>query len=653
MSIRIIMKKLEIQNQLKDKGIKNQLLLDAFKNIPTTLFLSKELYPYTFANTTIEDEIIKVEPRIFAVAKMLENLKIKKGDKILAIGLDSVYVMAILSRICKEVYTVEPNESYAEWALEVLKNINITNVFIAVGDNKQGWKENAPFDSILITSEFEEVSTQLKKQLKIGGRLLVPIGPDWAHIIFEIIERVSETDYNVKKLKDNFFIPNPKILPEIGTQDFPEKEIVDEINKRAHPFSSIKEYPIDKLLERIGDAQVVLLGEASHGTSEFYLTRQEITKALIEKKGFNFVCAEADWSDAEQINAYVKNQQTQKDWIPFTRFPQWMWKNKEVLNFVEWLKEYNALNKNKTGFYGLDLYGLENSIELVINYLEGIDGDLANLAKSRYACIRPYMTDPAVYGKMVVSHQLESCEKEVLKMLVDLLKNKNKLNHSPEYFYAYQNANVVVDAERYYKAMYYGSAESWNLRDFHMFYTLKSLLSYFGPQTKAIVWAHNSHIGNALATEMYSRGEINIGHLCKEHFGDKSYHIGFGTHTGTVAAAHNWGNAMNVIKVSNSLPKSYENLCHKTQIDSFTLPLREKFSGQKLRELLSAPKLERAIGVIYRPETERQSHYFQAVLPSQFDEYIFYNESQAVTPITQTNVSPKLLESHPFGILDI
>lgn len=647
------MKKLEIQNQLKDKGIKNQLLLDAFKNIPTTLFLSKELYPYTFANTTIEDEIIKVEPRIFAVAKMLENLKIKKGDKILAIGLDSVYVMAILSRICKEVYTVEPNEAYAEWALEVLKNINITNVFIAVGDNKQGWKENAPFDSILITSEFEEVSTQLKKQLKIGGRLLIPIGPDWAHIIFEIIERVSETDYNVKKLKDNFFIPNPKILPEIGTQDFPEKEIVDEINKRAHPFSSIKEYPIDKLLERIGDAQVVLLGEASHGTSEFYLTRQEITKALIEKKGFNFVCAEADWSDAEQINAYVKNQQTQKDWIPFTRFPQWMWKNKEVLNFVEWLKEYNALNKNKTGFYGLDLYGLENSIELVINYLEGIDGDLANLAKSRYACIRPYMTDPAVYGKMVVSHQLESCEKEVLKMLVDLLKNKNKLNHSPEYFYAYQNANVVVDAERYYKAMYYGSAESWNLRDFHMFYTLKSLLSYFGPQTKAIVWAHNSHIGNALATEMYSRGEINIGHLCKEHFGDKSYHIGFGTHTGTVAAAHNWGNAMNVIKVSNSLPKSYENLCHKTQIDSFTLPLREKFSGQKLRELLSAPKLERAIGVIYRPETERQSHYFQAVLPSQFDEYIFYNESQAVTPITQTNVSPKLLESHPFGILDI
>lgn len=646
------MKKFEIQTQLKNKGIKNQLLLNAFENIPTTFFLSKELYPYTFENTTREDELVKIEPRIFAVAKMLENLKIKKGEKILAIGLDSVYVMAILSRICKEVYALEENEAYAEWALEVLKNINITNVYVAVGDKNKGWKEKAPFDAILITSEFEEVSEQLKKQLKIGGRLLVPVGPDWAHIIFEMIQRVSETDFNIEKLKDNFFMPSPKILPEISSKDFPEKEIVDEISSKAQAFNSIKKFPMDKLLERIGDAQVVLLGEASHGTSEFYITRQEITKALIEKKGFNFVCAEADWSDAEQINSYVRNKQTQKDWAPFMRFPQWMWKNKEVLNFVEWMKEYNALHKNKTGFYGLDLYGLENSITLVINYLENIDADLANLAKSRYSCITPFMSNPAIYGKLVVSNQLESCEKEVLKMLVDLLKNKDKLNHSPEYFYAYQNANVVVDAERYYKAMYYGSAESWNLRDFHMFYTLKSLMSYFGPQTKAIVWAHNSHIGNALATEMYSRGEINIGHLCKEHFGEKSYLIGFGTHTGTVAAAHNWGNAMNVIKVNNSLPKSYENLCHKTQINSFTLPLREQFAGKKLRELLSAPKLERAIGVVYRPDTERQSHYFQAVLPSQFDEYIFYDESQAVTPITSTNVIPKLLENHPFALLD-
>ena len=258
------------------------------------------------------------------------------------------------------------------------------------------------------------------------------------------------------------------------------------------------------------------------------------------------------------------------------------------------------------------------------------------------------MSDPALYGQMVLSKQLESCENEILKMLFDLLKNKGKLNHSPEYFYAYQNANAVLDAEQYYKAMYYGSAESWNLRDFHMFHTLKSLLSYFGPDTKAVVWAHNSHIGNALATEMYSRGEINIGHLCKEHFGETSYHIGFGTHTGTVAAAHHWGDKMEVMQVNGSLTNSYENLCHKTQIDAFTLPLKEKDSGKKLRELLNTPKLERTIGVMYRPKTERISHYFHAVLPSQFDEYIWFDTSKAVTPITASNVTPKLLESHPL-----
>jgi len=647
-----IMKNLKIISQLKDKGIENPLLLKAFQDIPTAFFLSKEFYPYTSEKTTIENILKKIEPRVFAIAKMLEKLKINEGEKILIIGVDSVYILVVLSKICKEIYTIEANEEYAKWTLEVLKNININNVFIHTNNKKLGWKEKAPFDAILITSEFEDVSNNLKEQLKIGGRLLVPFGPDWAHIIFELIRRSSETEYTVEKLKDNFFIPNPKILPEISSKEFTDKEIVDEIKQKAIAFNNIKEYPIDQLLNRIGDAKVVLFGEASHGTSEFYLTRQEITKALIEKKGFNFVCAEADWSDAEQINNYVQNKQTRKDWMPFTRFPQWMWKNKEVLNFVEWLKKYNASNKNKIGFYGLDLYGLENSIELVIDYLENIDTDLANLAKTRYACITPYLSDPSIYGKMVVSKQLLSCEKEILKMLVDLLKNKNKLNHSPEYFYAYQNANVIVDAERYYKVMYYGSAESWNLRDFHMFYTLKSLLTYFGPHTKTIVWAHNSHIGNALATEMYARGEINIGHLCKEHFGDKSYHIGFGTHTGTVAAAHNWGTSMKVMTVNNSLSKSYENLCHKTQLAAFTLPLQKKFSGKKLRELLSTPKLERAIGVIYRPETERISHYFKTVLPSQFDEYVFFNESHAVTPITAGNVLPKLLENHPFSFID-
>ncbi|WNH07796.1 erythromycin esterase family protein [Thalassobellus suaedae] len=579
------MKDISIKEQLKDKGISNTLLLEAFQNVPEAFFLSENLHPYFYEDVRIEKAIEKTEPRVIVVARMLEELEVKEDDKILITGADSVYVLAVLSKIYKEVYAVETTETYSKWALEVLKNIDINNVYIKTGQLENGWNDKAPFNAVLSASEFKEIPETIKKQLKIGAKLLAPVGPNWAHVMLETIERVSETEYVTKALRDNYFIPKPKLIPKIGTEVYPENEIIDEIGISSIPFKTIKKFPIDGLLERIGDAKVVLLGEASHGTSEFYTTRQEITKVLIEKKGFNLVCTEADWSDAEQINNYVRNQYKSQDWMPFLRFPEWMWKNKEVFDFMEWHKKYNTKHNNTIGFYGLDLYGLENSIDLVISYLQGIDADLAALAKVRYSCIMPYMSNPSVYGKLVKNEKLQSCEKEVLKMLFDLLKNKNKLNHSQAYFYAYQNATVVVDAERYYKAMYYGSAESWNLRDFHMFYTLKSLLSYYGKDSKAVVWAHNSHIGNALATEMYARGEINIGHLCKEHFGLKSYNIGFGTHTGTVAAAKNWGEAMQVMSVNDSVTESYEHLCHKTNVTNFTLPLREAYSEKKIKRI--------------------------------------------------------------------
>lgn len=646
------MKEISIKEQLEDKGIRNTLLLKAFQDVPKAFFLSETLHPSFYENVSIEKLLEKTEPRVIAIAKMLEELGVKKEEKILVTGVDSVYILAVLSKIYKNVFAIETSKTYSKWALEVLKTVAITNVHIKTGEPEKGWKDKGPFNAVLITSEFNKIPNTIKEQLKVGGKLLAPVGPDWAHVMLEIIERVSDTEYITKALRDSYFIPKPTIHPNVGTETYPENEIVDEIGISSIPFKTIKKFPIDGLLERIGNARVVLLGEASHGTSEFYAMRQEITKALIERKGFNIVTAEADWSDAEQINNYVRNQYTPQEWMPFGRFPEWMWKNTDVLNFVEWLKTHNTKHSNTVGFYGLDLYGLENSIDLVLKYLQNIDPELAELAKSHYACIMPYKSSPTTYGKLVQNNRLISCENEVIKVLFDLLKNKNKLNHSPEYFHAYQNATVVVNAERYYKAMYYGSAESWNLRDFHMFYTLKSLLSYFGKDSKAVVWAHNSHIGNAYSTEMYARGEINIGHLCKEHFGSKSYHIGFGTHTGTVAAADNWGETMKVMNVNKSVEGSYENLCHKTNVPNFTLPLREEHSELRLRELLSTPKLERAIGVIYRPETELMSHYFKAVLPSQFDEYIWFNETKAVTPIDTKTETTKLLDVHPFGLLD-
>ncbi|QXP58328.1 erythromycin esterase family protein [Olleya sp. HaHaR_3_96] len=646
------MKNISITEQLEDKGISNKLLLEAFQDIPEAFFLSETLHPYFYEDVRIEKSLEKTEPRVIVVARMLEQLKIKKEDKILITGVDSIYILVVLSKIYKNVYNIETNETYANWATEVLKAVDINNVHIKTDNPEIGWKEEGPFNAILIASAFKEIPNTIKKQLAIGAKLIAPVGPDWAHVLLEVTKRVSENDYASKALRDNYYIPNPKILPKISKETYTETEIIDEIGINSIPFKTIKKFPMDGLLERIGNAKVVLLGEASHGTSEFYLTRQEITKALIEKKGFNFVCAEADWSDAEQINNYVKNEYTAQNWLPFARFPEWMWKNKEVLDFVEWLKKYNAKRNNTIGFYGLDLYGLENSIDLVINYLQKIDPELAKIAKNRYACITPYMSNPTVYGKLVTTNTLESCEKDVIDMLFDLLKNKNKLNHTKEYFYAYQNATVVVDTERYYKAMYYGSAESWNLRDFHMFYTLKSLLSFFGKDSKTVVWAHNSHIGNALATEMYARGEINIGHLCKEHFGSKSYHIGFGTNTGTVAASKNWGEKMNKMPIKDAVDNSYENLCNKTNVSNFTLPLREEHTEKKLRDFLSVPRLQRAIGVVYKPETELRSHYYKSILPYQFDEYIWFNKTKAITPLETKTAITKLIDIHPFGKLD-
>ena len=646
------MKSINIKEVLEDKGITSTLLLKAFEDIPEAFLLSETLHPYFYEDVRIEQALERTEPRVIVIARMLEQLKVRKEEKILITGVDSIYILVVLSKIYKEVYTVEANETYAKWALDVLKTIDIANVHIKVGESGTGWEEKAPFNAILIATDLQTIPNIIKEQLKIGAKLLAPIGPDWAHVVFQIVKRVAKDEYISRALRDSYFIPNPKTLPDIGAETYPEIEIIDEIGISSRPFKTLKKFPMEGLLNRIGDARVVLLGEASHGTSEFYLTRQEITKALIEKKGFNFVAAEADWSDAEQINNYVKNQYKAQDWLPFTRFPQWIWKNKEVLDFIEWLKKHNTKHNNTIGFYGLDLYGLENSIDLVIKYLQDIDKDLAELAKSRYACITPYMSQPSLYAKLIKNNKLVSCEKDILNMLFDLLKNKNKLNHSQAFFYTYQNATVVVDAERYYKAMYYGSSESWNLRDFHMFYTLKSLMSYFGEKSKAVVWAHNTHIGNSLATEMYARGEINIGHLCKEHFNDKSYHIGFGTHTGTVAAAKNWGEKMEAIPVKESLENSYENLCHKTNVTNFTLPLRKDHSHKNLRELLSSPRVQRAIGVVYRPETESMNHYYKTVLPSQFDEYIWFNKTKAITPLASKTVTSKLMDLHPFGLFD-
>ena len=431
--------------------------------------------------------------------------------------------------------------------------------------------------------------------------------------------------------------PRPQARRALRPVSSDEDMLVRKLADAAESFPSIEAADLNPLMERIGSARIVLLGEATHGTCEFYRMRERITRDLIIKKGFRFVAIEADWPDAARVDHYVRHfQYPPSEWTAFARFPTWMWRNTEVRDFVSWLRKHNGTveRNERVAFHGLDLYSLYDSIRSVLNYLDEVDPESAKVARERYGCLTPWQRDPATYGHAALTGSYPKCESHVVRALTDLLaKRRAYAEHDGERFLdAEQNARLVANAERYYRIMYYGSRASWNLRDSHMFETLKNLLAFHGPDSKAVVWAHNSHVGNAAATEMAARGEYNLGQLCRREFGEQAYLVGFGTHSGTVAAASEWDGPMEIKTVRPALPNSYEQLCHATGLARFMLGLRG-------RDDLCGPaglgkeRLERAIGVIYRPETELASHYFRANLPQQFDEYIWFDNTRAVTPL--------------------
>ncbi|MFL6743517.1 MAG: erythromycin esterase family protein [Sphingomicrobium sp.] len=423
----------------------------------------------------------------------------------------------------------------------------------------------------------------------------------------------------------------------------------------AEPLPDIDDRTFAEFFDRFGDARVVLLGEASHGTSEFYRARAAISRRLIERHGFNIVAVEADWPDAATIDRYARHRPWRRGELKaFERFPTWMWRNREVDRFICWMRQYNERHpyERMCGFYGLDLYNLSGSMQAVIDFLDREDPELARLAQRRYGCLDPWAEQPQLYGRNALIEGYARCEVGVVQMLKDLLQKQVDCfaEECDEWLDAAANAQLVKNAEAYYRVMYHGSAESWNLRDTHMFETLNMILDAKGPESKAIVWAHNSHIGNAAFTDMgMHREELNIGQLAKDKFGHEARLIGFGTHTGTVAAADDWDEPMKIKRVRPSLPESYERVSHDAEIPSFLLDLREGQRDERLAAELMEPRLERFIGVIYRPETERWSHYSEAILPRQFDAWVWFDETNAVTALPGEQ-RPGEDETYPFGL---
>ena len=646
-----------VDRQIVTRGIRDAHVVDAMRAIPREAFVPPRLAEFAYEDSPLPIEAGQTISQPYIVALMIEAAGVKPGDNVLEIGAGSGYAAAVLGHIAGKVYAIERHRELADSAKERVARLGYANITIRCGDGTHGWPEAAPFDAILVAAGGPTIPRPLCAQLAIGGRLIVPVGDADAQKLTRVTRR-GEDKFETEDLGPVRFVPLIGAhgwTGDLGTDQLVEpKSLPRLIADAAEPLPDLDDSDFGKMFDRFADARIVLLGEASHGTSEFYRARAAITRRLIEEHGFTIVAVEADWPDAASIDRYVRHRPTRGDAEPaFQRFPTWMWRNKDVEAFTGWLREHNAGLEpgRRAGFYGLDLYNLNGSIRAVIDYLDRVDPQAAAIARERYGCLTPWRNDPATYGRMALNEGFARCEEGVVRQLRDLFAKRREYaaRDGEDFLDATQNARLVAGAEAYYRVMYYGAAASWNLRDTHMFETLELLLQAKGPDAKAVVWAHNSHIGDARFTEMGSaRDELNIGQLCREHFGVAACLIGFGTHGGTVAAATDWDGPMEVKSINPSRPGSYERQCHDSGVPRFLLDLREG-EHKAVREALMEPRLERFIGVIYRPETERLSHYSGAVLPRQLDAWVWFDETNAVTPLPTRQIKGAE-ETYPFGL---
>ena len=663
-----------VERQLAGRGIRNDRVLEAMNSVPRELFVPPEVVEFAYRDTALPIEADQTISQPYIVALMAEELELQPDERVLEVGGGSGYAAAVLSHLAARVFTIERHEILAESARKQIRELGLDSVEVIHGDGTLGLERAAPFDAILVSAGGEKVPPALFEQLAPGGRLLMPVGR--AGDVQELVLHRKKPDGTITReaLGQVRFVPligkihgEPE---ESSGEDLQEPErrerardVEDELrehlkDRKGLVFQEPSAADVAAAAERMAGHEVILLGEASHGTSEFYSIRAEITRELIERGAIDFVAVEADWPDAAHLDRFVRGiDLDEAAMAPFTRFPRWMWANRETLDFLRWLREFNQDIDDpeaRVGFFGLDLYSLGTSIQAVLAYLSDVDPEVADLARDRYGCLTPWEKDPQTYGHLAVTGRYEACEDDVVSMLEDLLENRVSYERSDGFRYmnAVNNARLVANAERYYRTMFQGPTASWNLRDQHMFDTLTDLLGYHGKDASAAVWAHNSHLGDASATELSAGGQFNLGQLCRERFGKGCYNLGMGTHRGTVMAAHRWDEPGKVMEVRPSLQGSYEGVGHNVREPGFFLPLREE---SHVRRSLLDERLQRAIGVIYRPETERQSHYFHASLPRQFDEWLFVDVTSAVTPLkpaaeVEGPEGAEILDTFPFGV---
>ncbi|EEA02741.1 protein-L-isoaspartate O-methyltransferase [Burkholderia sp. H160] len=652
-----------VERQIVRRGVRDDYVIAAMRRVPREAFVPSELRDFAYDDTPLPIGGEQSISQPFIVAKMLAAAELQPGDRVLDIGTGSGYAAAIAAEIAGRVDSIERDASLAEGARERLQRLGYENVEVHVGDGTVGLAAHAPYNAIIAAAGGPHVPQALRAQLAPGGRLVMPVGSSLSHQRLVKIVRRGEHDYDEHALGDVRFVPlvgddgwpEPGGAPRAYSRPAPTPTLEVAIRDAAEPLPDIDSPDFAAFFDRFAERRVVLLGGATHGTSEFYRARAAITRRLVEQHGFSVIAVEADWADAAIIDRHVRDRPMPVvRATPFRRFPTWMWRNTDFMAFVAWLRSHNAAHREReTRFYGLDIYGLSASIDAVLRYLDSVDPASARIARERYGCVSPWRKDLAIYGRDAISGGHAECEQYVVEQLGDLLKSRLDYarDDGERFLDAAQNARLVAIAEHYYRAMYYCDPKSWNLRETHMFDTLRLALDRHGPHARLVVWAHNSHIGDASATQMgREQDEINLGELCRAQFGDAAALIGFGTHSGTVAAASEWGGPMEVKSMLPSLEGSVEFSMHGTGLARFLLDLRPGVHDA-VRERLSVPLLERFIGVIYRPETERDGHYVQASLAGQFDAFVWFDCTSAVTALpVAAEEKDNAAEAFPFGV---
>jgi protein-L-isoaspartate(D-aspartate) O-methyltransferase len=643
-----------VEAQIARRGIHDARVLDAMREVPREAFIGAGFEEFAYEDSPLPIPEGQTISQPFIVAAMAAAADIAPDDRILEVGAGSGYAAAVLSRLAGTVYAVERHAALTAAAAERFRALGYRNIRLATGDGSRGWPEEAPFDAIIVSAGGPGIPQALKDQLAVGGSLVMPVGNEQEQQLRRIV-RNSAQDFEEENLGAVAFVPlvGAEGWSAHGHVPAPARPrtLAHLIAHAAEPLPAFDDPNFGRQFDRFGGRRVVLLGEASHGTSEFYRARAAITRRLVAEHGFTIVAVEADWPDAAAIDRYVRHAAPRAgEEAPFQRFPIWMWRNTDMATFTDWLRRHNETAATPCSFHGLDIYNMRGAIAAVLSYLDRVDPEAARAARERYGCLTPWQKDPATYGRAVLTAGYRKCEEEVLRQCRALLDRQfNYAARDGDAFLdAAQNARLVASAERYYRIMYYGGAESWNLRDSHMFDTLGHLLEWKGPEAKAVVWAHNSHIGDARQTEMgTARDELNIGQLAREYFGHEAALIGMGTHGGTVACASDWDGPTEIKTVRPSRDDSYERLCHDSGLPRFLLDFaRDPVLARRLAE----PLLERFIGVIYRPETELQSHYAQASLSRQYDAFLWFDETRAVTELGPEHRGEGVPDTYPFGV---